>query len=368
MTGVGSLAIHSDSHPDSIQQAVEELLGEKQGKGESGLNIKALSGDGSIRRFWRGIAAQGQSYIAIAPPEKGGEKERAEAIASWKIGIHLWQAKVAVPKIYGFDERRHLLVYEDLGDTHLQTLISELNLQNDSDCGVARDLYQKTIDQLIDMQCKGARDFRLEWCWDTPRYDRGLMLERESGYFLRAFWQGLLQQNVPDGLAWEFEQLADKAAAIPAEYFLHRDFQSRNVMVKDGAIRIIDYQGGRLGPLGYDLASLLIDPYVALPVWIQEELLVYYYEQLADSVQTSREEFREQYLLLAMQRNLQIIGAFSFLSNVRGKVFFKDFIMPAVQSLRWLLSEQKSASDFPRFTVLESVLRDASDLLAQKGL
>ena len=115
------------------------------------------------------------------------------------------------------------------------------------------------------MQVRGAVSFDPKWCWDTPQYDRMLMLERESGYFLQAFWQDLLGMEEPPGLQEEFFELADRAARIPAGYFLHRDFQSRNIMIHGGEACIIDFQGGRLGPLAYDLASLLIDPYVALP-------------------------------------------------------------------------------------------------------
>lgn len=356
----------SAERTERILEVIGRLLGKTQGECESGYQLKPISGDGSIRRFWRIENGQGNAFVAVAPPKGGGERDWAEASASWKIGSHLRAAGIAVPEIFGFDEDRKLLIYEDLGNRHLHALIVGLDLQDDDDLEIARSYYHKAVDQLILLQFEGARDFCTDWCWDTPRYDRKLMLERESGYFLSAFWQGWLEREVPDGLLDEFRLLADQAAAIDAGYFLHRDFQSRNIMVKDGAVRIIDYQGGRLGPLGYDLASLLIDPYVALPIQLQSELFDYYYVKLSLRLELAREEFKRQFLLLALQRNLQIIGAFAFLSRVRGKLFFQDYIEPAARSLTRLLAELQAVEGTVRLGVLRKVAQESVEILGKK--
>ncbi|HID70579.1 MAG TPA: hypothetical protein EYP35_09035, partial [Desulfobacterales bacterium] len=185
---------------------------------------------------------------------------------------------------------------------------------------------------------RGAEGFDAAWCWDTPCYDKKLMLERESGYFLRAFWKGLLGREEPSGLQEEFVLLAEKAATIPAGFFLHRDFQSRNIMIHREEPCFIDFQGGRPGPLAYDLASLLIDPYVALSDEFQIELLETYLDELERLTEVDRRKFIEEYLLLALHRNLQIVGAFAFLSTERKKVFFSQFIKPALVSLNKLLN------------------------------
>ena len=187
------------------------------------------------------------------------------------------------------------------------------------------------------MQVRGAEGFDPNWCWDTPSYDRALMLERESGYFLRAFWQDFLGREEPSGLQEEFISLADQATLIPADYFLHRDFQSRNIMLHQDEACFIDFQGGRLGPLGYDLASLLIDPYVSISIDLQDELLELYLDTLEGLIPVDRGTFKEEYLLLALQRNLQIVGAFAFLSKQRKKVFFRQFLPPAIGFLHTLL-------------------------------
>ena len=109
-------------------------------------------------------------------------------------------------------------------------------------------------------------------------------------------------------------------------------------MLHEDTVRVIDFQGGRLGPLGYDLASLLIDPYAGLSHTMQEELFSYYVST-AEPYGIIGEDFSTGYTVLALQRNLQILGAFSFLSKVQGKHFFQQFIEPALQSLHERLAK-----------------------------
>jgi aminoglycoside/choline kinase family phosphotransferase len=208
------------------------------------------------------------------------------------------------------------------------------------------------------MQVRGVEDFDPSWCWDTPRYDVHLMIEKESNYFLTAFWQGIMQQETDGRVGEEFAAIAELAGKVPADYFLHRDLQCRNIMVKDGKIRFIDYQGGRFGPLAYDVASLLIDPYSGLSPALQDRLLDYYLDRLQHYLSIDRMSFMQQYALLALQRNLQIVGAFSFLYRVRGKEFFKDFIHPALMSLHRRLQDPLFR-DYPQIRrMVESGLKD----------
>lgn len=298
-----------------------------------------MQSDGSTRRFWR-VKLNGSALCVIAAPAGTSEKELAESRSAWKIGNHLRAKGVAVPKLYGWDSATGLLIFEDLGDIRLYDQVRGAKIRGCPDTGALRDLYRASLEQLAVMQFAGAEGFDPDWCWDGRRYDVELMLDRESGYFLRAFWQGLLGREVDPGVAEEFLDIAAHAGRAPAGYFLHRDFQSRNIMVQKDRLRFIDYQGGRLGPLGYDVASLLIDPYVALPPWCREELLGFYGQLLAPRLGSEAKEFFASYDFLALQRNLQIVGAFAFLSKVRGKVFFTGFIEPALLSLQALLANR----------------------------
>ena len=325
--------------------------------GAAGLAAAVIGADGSSRSFVR-LQRHGQPLCLAVLPARPEGRDLAEAEAAWRIGLHLQRLGIPVPALYGRHAESGVILFEDLGDTRLHDLVAATDLADPRQAEPVLVLYEETVDQLVFMQTEAAAGFDERWCWDTPRYDRQLMLERESGYFLRSFWQELLGKPIPEGLEDEFRDIADQAAEAPAGFFLHRDFQSRNLMVKDGHIRIIDFQGGRRGPLAYDLASLLTDPYAALPQTLQEQLLHRYLERLGRcKTDIDIQSFLRHYSLLALQRNLQIIGAFAFLSRVRGKVFFADYIRPAVVMLDTRLQE-------PIFQKRKVLRRTAASALA----
>lgn len=112
-------------------------------------------------------------------------------------------------------------------------------------------------------------------------------------------------------------------------------------MVRDGGLGFLDFQGARLGPLQYDLASLLLDPYVELDRGVQEELTAYYLRRIQERMPLDARAFRDLYPLVALHRNMQVLGAFAFLIRGRGKEFYVRYIPPALKSLRTLLSDQK---------------------------
>jgi aminoglycoside/choline kinase family phosphotransferase len=192
-----------------------------------------------------------------------------------------------------------------------------------------------------------VKGFDPAWCFDTPQMDGAFLWEREAGYFVQAFlnkYKGLKVQV--EDLEPDFERLV--AGALPAglPFFLHRDYQSRNLFLKNGQLRVIDFQGARLGPVGYDLAALLIDPYVKLNRAQQGELLSHYLDLLRERISVNEAAFREQYYHLALSRNLQILGAFGFLTKVKGKTAFAQYIPAALASLQERLAERPE--EFPR--------------------
>jgi N-acetylmuramate 1-kinase len=176
---------------------------------------------------------------------------------------------------------------------------------------------------------------------------RPFLWERECGYFVRAFLNNYVGLKITvEDLAPDFERLLTGALPAGANYFLHRDYQSRNLFVKNGRLRVIDFQGGRLGPLGYDLASLLIDPYVDLrPAW-QQEFLDYYLDLIVSCLDIDPAAFKEQYHYLALCRNLQALGAYGYLTKVKGKDYFARYIPTAVAGLGQRLKARPG--DLPR--------------------
>lgn len=307
-----------------------------------------LQSDGSTRRFWRLTLGRLPCAVIVAP-KAASLPELAEARAAWELGRHLRHRQVAVPDLYGWDEESGVLCCEDLGDVRLHQVISSSSRQE------LRQWYLQALEGLVAMQLGGVAGFDPGWCWDTPRYDVAVMRERESGYFLHAFWNGLLGREAPLGIEEECAAIATRAATASREFFLHRDFQSRNIMVHQGRLRIIDFQGGRLGPLAYDVASLLIDPYAGLSPSLQEELLAEYVRLVDARRPGVGAEVAASYPYLALQRNLQILGAFAYLWKVRGKSFFSNYLRPALLSLEQRLLEPVFA-DFP---VLRRMARQA---------
>ncbi|MDD2465070.1 MAG: phosphotransferase [Desulfobulbus sp.] len=324
-------------NPSQLIALSGQLLGRSlQNWNTDTVGLVPLVPDGSSRRFYRLQAAE-PPLIAILPPEND-VRGQDEARAFDRIGRHLQCCGSPTPAILAFDETSGLALCEDLGEHRLYEQVQTLGIN------AALPLYEQAVQGLARMQVRGAQGFDSSWCWDTPVYDRELMLERESRYFLRACCTDLLALDFDrEEVEAECRQLAEMAAQAPAQFFLHRDFQSRNIMVCRNAVRFIDFQGGRLGPLAYDLASLLLDPYTQLDVSVQDHLLTIYLQALNQEMAYDSEQFQQEYLLLALQRNLQILGAFAFLSQVKQKPFFAQFLAPALDSLRGLLAKPEAA-------------------------
>jgi aminoglycoside/choline kinase family phosphotransferase len=326
-----------------------------------------LSGDGSDRLFFRIKTADQNSFIGVMPGNGRStktDKGKAEALAAFNIGTHLKKRGIPVPEIIEFDPQSGALLFEDLGDILLHDILPGGSQKKTLSWSAAKNIFMEIVEDLLFMQISGSVRFNRKWCWDTQRYDKKLMLEKESGYFTESFCRQLLgMETFVPGLTDEFKLLAGRAGRQPAVYFLHRDFQSRNIMIIDDKARIIDFQGGRLGPLGYDLASLLIDPYAALPEDLQQELLEHYLYHLC-KYGLDELAFLKGYPSLAIQRNLQILGAFAFLSHQKEKTFFRQYLKPAALSLYQRLAT-KDGEDYP---CLRSLTEQSLNLLEKSAL
>jgi aminoglycoside/choline kinase family phosphotransferase len=221
-------------------------------------------------------------------------------------------------------------------------------------------LYERVLEQLLQLQIEGVQGFDPAWCCQTVKYDRRVMRRFESDYFRDAFLRDYLgQEKEWPELATPFELLAEKASGASPEFFMHRDFQSRNIMVSGENVGILDWQGGRFGPLEYDFASLIIDPYVNL----SSELRLEIYRRSLSLIKAHKpslvEPFERHFPYLAIQRNLQILGAFAFLTRVRRRRHFKNYIPAALDSLRTLLEQLNEA----QFRTLLEVVRMAQNLV-----
>ncbi len=308
-----------------------------------------LHGDGSDRRWYRLAADHRTLIMADHGIRTAWGQQEVDAYIS--IGRHLHTSGIAVPQIYLYDNCAGLAFVQDAGDEHLQTLMDR------SDASQQQRLYQQVIDQWITMAMEGRRNFDPLWTYQSIRYDRQIILEKECRYFVEAFVQAYLGwQWTYDSLSTEFERIARQIVRTQIPGFVHRDFQSRNILVQNQRIWFIDFQGGRLGPIQYDLASLLIDPYAALPADSQDQLKAYGATQLDARYGVDREKFNDGYGMCAISRNLQILGAFAFLSRMKGKTRFEKYIPCAVQSLVHNLS--RAPVSLPKLTAAARKIAD----------
>lgn len=316
--------------------------------------LVVLAGDGSDRRFVRVQTAE-KGVLAVFPSQAA--HGLAEARSCFLIGRHLHGQGIHVPEIFAWDEKSGVILMEDLGDMSLYEEVRRKSLQSEP----VQKLYRRVVEELARFQLQGRNNFDPDCCWDTARYDSELMVKRESQYFYREFCHQMLgmRELFPE-IDQEFASLAEMAAREPSSFLLHRDFQSRNIMIRNGDIWFIDFQGARIGPLAYDLASLLIDPYVELPQPLQEDLTERYLEAAGNYLSLDRQAFLAGYYYLTLQRNLQMLGAFCFLSSKKGKPFFKKFIKQAAFSLSKRLDEPAGA----RFPILRQTVAEALERFA----
>jgi len=320
------------------------------------LTWERLEGDGSDRQ-WSRVKAAGASLV-LADHGLRATDVVAEVDAFIHIGRHLKSKGLPVPTIHFADAFAGLVFLEDLGDINLQSAA-----RGAPDRRMAMAAYRKVIDGVVALSVEGAEGFDPAWTYQTPAYDRQVVMERECRYFCDAFLRGYAGLDAGfDDFQDEFGRIADQALADDRRGFMHRDLQSRNIMVKGDRFYFIDFQGGRLGPVQYDLASLLIDPYAGLTPEEQEHLLGYALQQLAARRPVDAAGFRRAFSGCALSRNIQVLGAFGFLTTVKGKSRFARYIPAALRGLADRLAKPGTGA-FPK---LHRVVLEAHEKLGIK--
>jgi aminoglycoside/choline kinase family phosphotransferase len=330
-----------------IEKFVSTFL-KKEGLLSKTTEFQPLAGDGSSRLFWRIVPdCSSRSFIIMAnfPQDEAAGREN---FAYVMIGRHLHSRGAPLPEIYRWDLDRGLVIMEDMGSSNLQDVV----LSREDPIPI----YRTVLHHLFGLQISGQEDFDPSWCCQTEVYDHVVMIRYEAEYFRDAFLHGYvgLKREWPE-LQAPFTHLAKTASKAENRFFLHRDFQSRNIMVGEDRIGILDWQGGRLGPLGYDLASLMNDPYTALSPKNKRVIYHHYLGLLKDYDISLIDPFESYFPYLAIQRNLQVLGAFGFLTKVRGKKHFEAYIPTALRSLSLLLDNLQDPKLKPLQGALETV-------------
>ncbi len=321
--------------PERPAASPDMALAEQAGFG-SGTRLDWITGHGSDRRFVRLQQGERRAVLMRTPPNDP-DHERFLAVAGF-----LYDRGLGAPAILAHDPADRTVLMEDLGEDTLQSLVTATPAR-------AAELYDRVLDRLADLQTFGAEARALcPEAWDR-RFDAE-HLRWETDYFRQRFLVGHVELDAADlvALTPEFDALAAACLQQPRT-LVHRDFQSQNILLKDGMVRLVDVQGMRWGPVAYDAVSLLHDPYVDLDPDLVERLLATFPERVAargGRIMTA-DRWRAWCATAALQRLMQALGAFGFLGHVKGRAIFLDAMPAAVSRLRAQLERAADVASVP---------------------
>ena len=259
---------------------------------------------------------------------------REENVAFLEFSKHFFRHGLPVPEIYAEDLSQGAYLEEDLGDTTLYEFLTA-NRGGESISAQVVDAYRRAVAMLPRFQVDAGRDLNYKVCYPRASFDRQSIawdLNYFKYYFLRLAGVPFNEQ----ALEVDFGRLTRFLLVAPHDYFLYRDFQSRNIMIRDGEPYFLDYQGGRKGALQYDIASLLYDGKADLPPALRKQLLDHYLDSLAGHIPLDRAAFLEHYYAYVYVRIMQALGAYGFRGFFERKPHFLQSVPYALKNLRWL--------------------------------
>ena len=260
---------------------------------------------------------------------------REENIAFVEFSRHFRKHGLPVPEIYAADLDHGAYLEEDLGNTTLFDFLSK-NRTGESIAPAVVAAYRRVVETLPRFQIEAGRDLNYKVCYPRSSFDRQSIawdLNYFKYYFLRLAGIPFNEQVLEN----DFTRLTKFLLSADHEYFLYRDFQSRNVMLRDGQPFFVDYQGGRKGALQYDIASLLYDAKADLPPELRQQLLDHYLDQVAKFIPLDRDAFLRYYYAYVYVRIMQALGAYGFRGFYERKAHFLQSVPYALKNLRWLL-------------------------------
>jgi aminoglycoside/choline kinase family phosphotransferase len=270
---------------------------------------------------------------------------REENVAFLEFSKHFRRHGLPVPQIFAEDLSHGAYLQEDLGDTTLYEFLSK----NRTGADIAPEVieaYRKVVAVLPRFQIEAGVDLDYKVCYPISSFDRQSIawdLNYFKYYFLRLAGIPFNEQALED----DFSRLTDFLLSAPRDYFLYRDFQSRNIMLRNGDPFFVDYQGGRKGALQYDIASLLYDAKADLPPELRQQLLDHFLDRLAGFIELDREAFLQYYYAYVYVRIMQALGAYGFRGFYERKAHFLQSVPYALKNLRWLLHNVRLPIELP---------------------
>src|SRR5438874_3955044 len=260
---------------------------------------------------------------------------REENVAFIEFSRHFRRRGLPVPEIYGEDLSQGAYLEEDLGDLTLFDFLSQ-NRNGENIAASVVEAYRRVLEILPRFQIEAGRDLNYKVCYPRSSFDRQSInwdLNYFKYYFLRLAGIPFSEQ----ALEQDFTRLTKFLLAADHDYFLYRDFQSRNVLLRNGEPFFVDYQGGRKGALQYDVASLLYDAKADLPPDLRQRLLDHYLDSLSGYIKLDREIFMRHYYAYVYVRILQALGAYGFRGFYERRAHFLQSVPYALKNIRWLL-------------------------------
>ncbi len=308
------------------------------------------------------LSGSGRKIVRLSaqkPGEHGGENLTAigilydvceENVAFIEFSRHFRRHGLPVPEIYGEELSQGAYLEQDLGDTTLFEFLARHRAGGSIDAP-ALDAYRKVVALLPRFQVEAGRDLNYKVCYPRASFDRQSIawdLNYFKYYFLRLAGVPFNEQE----LEHDFSRLTKFLLSAPRDYFLYRDFQSRNIMLCDGSPYFLDYQGGRKGALQYDIASLLYDAKADLPPEVRQQLLDLYLEKLTTMLGRRdgaelRASFMHYYYAYVYVRIMQALGAYGFRGFYERKTHFLQSVPYALGNIRWLLHNVELPVDLP---------------------
>jgi aminoglycoside/choline kinase family phosphotransferase len=295
-------------------------------KGKAADRIEKLPQSGSDRIYFR-IYSGNETFIATY---NTNIQENRTFI---NFSFHFKQKQLPVPEIFAISEDTSIYIQEDVGT---ESLLDKLEQHGHNE--YAYGLFQKSLSELARIQILGDNGMNYDWCLTAKEFGKQAILS-DLLYFKYYFLDTLKQPYDKQAMLEDFEALATYLTRTPYKYFMFRDFQSRNIIVKNEEVHFIDYQGGMHGALQYDVASMLWQAKAELSDEWKNNLLEYYMDE-ADKLLTqplNRNTFIHQYNGYVLIRLLQVLGAYGFRGFFQRKAHFLSSIPLALRNLQWFV-------------------------------
>ena len=320
------------SAENSVLLLFESWAGEQAGE------INLLPGSGSYRKYFR---VKGPHHQAIGAYYDSPSENRAFI----ELGRHFKKHGLNVPEIYAVGTDMKTYLQEDLGNIVLFDHITKIR-EKEGFGQKLIEIYKSVIDELIRFQMVAGVSVDYSVCWPAAEFDRQAYLW-DLNYFKYNF---LKLAKIPFDeyrLEQDFRKIAEGLLSSDNSWFVYRDFQARNIMLHNQKMYFIDFQGGRKGPVYYDLVSLLFQARARVPFEIRETLIGYYIRQAGKINLKSVQDFRPYFYKFALIRILQTLGAYGFRGLYEKKGHFLESIPLAIENVKWLLGNQKITTEIP---------------------